>query len=469
MRALPDGVLTLVFSDVEGSTRLAQGLGDQVWADCLEVHRKVLARAFASHGGTVVDVEGDGFFVVFRRPTDAVLAAIEGQLALARQPWPSNCSILVRMGVHTGEALLRGKHYVGQEVHRASRICTAAHGGQIVLSQATFELVHNSMPDGVAFFDLGEHRLKDLDDPQRLFQLRAPLLRPDFPRLRTQPPAHIAEDYDAPLPEDAFVIEPGPDVPEALRPFAGKWSGTMCIASAHQQHKLVIERIEPTIAWAVWSVGLVSTGDGEAVWFRQPAAVRNGMLSMLINDAVMNYRLKSTNEIEVDGQRWGYPHMNHLSGVLKRENMPTKAFTQEEPTTYWPMGIDTLQVRESTSENHAVFPSTMFIDSRAPGVAPERTKWLGKWSGWASRGCTCDVKLAVLSVTNEEARIIQLWAATGVDADPTIRSAKFVGDELVMRVDRLRIAYRMRPTGEVELVRFNPDGLVIWGVMGKIE
>jgi len=75
----------------------------------------------------------------------------------------------------------------------------------------------------------------------------------------------------------------------------------------------------------------------------------------------------------------------------------------------------------------------------------------------------------VLSVTNEEARIIQLWAATGVDADPTIRSAKFVGDELVMRVDRLRIAYRMRPTGEVELVRFNPDGLVIWGVMGKIE
>ena len=243
----------------------------------------------------------------------------------------------------------------------------------------------------------------------------------------------------------------------------------MFIASAHQQHKLVIERIEPTLAWAVWSVGLASNGGGEAAWFRQLAVVGNGTLSMLINDAAMYYRLKSTDEIEVDGRRWDYPHMKYMNGVLKREKMPTKAFTQEEPTTYWPMGIDKLQVRESTSENQAVFPPTVVIDSPAPGVAPERTKWLGKWSGWASRGCTCDVKLAVLSVTNEEARIIQLWAATGVDADPTIRSAKFVGDELVMRVDRLRIAYRMRPTGEVELVRFNPDGLVIWGVMGKIE
>jgi class 3 adenylate cyclase len=217
MRALPDGVLTLLFSDVEGSTRLAQGLGDQVWADCLEVHREVLARAFASHGGTVVDVEGDGFFVVFRRPTDAVLAAIEGQLALATQQWPSNCSIMVRMGVHTGEAVLRGEHYVGQEVHRASRICTAAHGGQIVLSQATVELVDSSMPDSVTLVDLGEHRLRDMNDPQRLYQLRAPLLRPNFPRLRTQPRAHAAGNYNAPLPKDAFVIEPGPDVPEALR------------------------------------------------------------------------------------------------------------------------------------------------------------------------------------------------------------------------------------------------------------
>jgi class 3 adenylate cyclase len=123
-----------------------------------------LARAFASHGGTVVDVEGDGFFVVFRRTTDAILAGIDAQLALA-MAW--QLSILVGMGVDTGEAVLRGEHYVGQEVHRASRICTAAHGGQIVLSQATVELVHSSMPDGVTLVDLGEPEPLPADEIRR--------------------------------------------------------------------------------------------------------------------------------------------------------------------------------------------------------------------------------------------------------------------------------------------------------------
>src|SRR6516225_2792981 len=120
MRTLPSGVLTYVFSDVEGSTRLARLLGDQVWADCLELHRALLSRAIMAHGGIVIDLEGDGTFAVFQRPTDAIAGAVAGQVALAQQAFPGGQALLVRMGIHTGQAILRGEHYVGHEVHRAS-------------------------------------------------------------------------------------------------------------------------------------------------------------------------------------------------------------------------------------------------------------------------------------------------------------------------------------------------------------
>lgn len=187
MRALPNGILTHLFSDIEGSTLLARSLGDQIWADVLDLHRESLSRAFQAHRGVVVDVEGDGLFVVFLDPLDAISGAISGHLALAQQVWPAGCALVVRMGIHTGEAVLRGEHYMGQEVHRASRICSSAHGGQIVLSQTSADLVRGSMPDGQTLLELGEYRLKDLDDPQRLYQLCAPGLPTQFPYLRAQP------------------------------------------------------------------------------------------------------------------------------------------------------------------------------------------------------------------------------------------------------------------------------------------
>lgn len=185
MITLPQGTVTFLFSDVEGSTRLSRQFGDTRWAELLESHRTMLRQAFAAHSGLEVDTQGDSFFVAFTRATDALAAALDAQRALQAHEWPTDGRVRVRIGLHTGEAAVRGNHYIGQEVHRASRICDAGHGGQIVVSQTTAELARSSLPDGSRLDDLGEHRLKDLGQPQHLFQLSAPGLSSEFPRLRS--------------------------------------------------------------------------------------------------------------------------------------------------------------------------------------------------------------------------------------------------------------------------------------------
>jgi predicted ATPase/class 3 adenylate cyclase len=182
---LPRGIVTFLFSDVEGSTRRARELGDELWAELLGAHRKILRAAFAAHAGREVDTQGDSFFVAFARATDAAACAIAVQRSLSAHDRPEGADLRVRIGLHTGEALVRDRQYVGQEVHRASRICNAGHGGQIVLSHTTAELLRGALPQGVALIDLGRHRLKDLGAAQPLFQILAEGLRRDFPPLRT--------------------------------------------------------------------------------------------------------------------------------------------------------------------------------------------------------------------------------------------------------------------------------------------
>ncbi len=169
IRDLPGGTVTFLFTDVEGSTRLLQEHGAR-YAELLAEHRRALREAFARHGGIEVDTQGDAFFVVFTRATDAVAAADEAREALAPGP------VHARMGIHTGEPIVTDEGYVGMDVHRAARIAASAHGGQIVLSETTRKLV-----DGAGVFDLGEHRLKDLVGGERLYQLG----EGDFPALRT--------------------------------------------------------------------------------------------------------------------------------------------------------------------------------------------------------------------------------------------------------------------------------------------
>jgi len=179
---LPAGTVTFLFTDVEGSTRLLHELGAS-YADVLAEHRRVLRHAFARHGGVEVDTQGDAFFVAFARASDALAAASEAQDAL-------NGPIRVRMGLHTGEPLLTDEGYVGMDVHRAARIAAAGHGGQIVVSKATRDRL-----DQAALRDLGEHRLKDLNEPEWLFQVGAG----DFPPLKS------LNNTNLPVPATAFV------------------------------------------------------------------------------------------------------------------------------------------------------------------------------------------------------------------------------------------------------------------------
>ncbi len=185
---LPSGVVTLLFTDIEGSTQLLHELGD-AYAAALAEHRRIVRDALTAHDGAEVDTQGDAFFVAFARASDAVAAASDMQRALAAGP------IRVRMGLHTGEPRLAEEGYVGLDVHKGARIAAAGHGGQVLLSHATRALVD------VPARDLGPHRLKDLSAPERLYQLEIDGVRADFPPLKTVE----AGMKNLPAPRTSFV------------------------------------------------------------------------------------------------------------------------------------------------------------------------------------------------------------------------------------------------------------------------
>ena len=178
MADLPTGTVTFLFTDIEGSTKLLRELGDE-YAPVLAEHRRILRDAFAAHDGVEVDTQGDAFFVAFARARDAVAAGAAAQRALASGP------IQVRMGIHTGEPLRTDEGYVGMDIHRGARIAASGHGGQVLISQTARELVQDDLPEEFVLRDLGEHRLRDLTRPQRIFQLVAEGLEREFPALAT--------------------------------------------------------------------------------------------------------------------------------------------------------------------------------------------------------------------------------------------------------------------------------------------
>jgi peptide/nickel transport system substrate-binding protein len=181
---LPSGTVTFLFTDIEGSTRLLKDLRER-YGEVRGEHDRIIRAAFAGVAGQEVDTQGDAFFVAFRRARDAVAAAVAAQRALDGYPWPDGAVVRVRMGIHTGEPTVGQDRYVGLGVHRAARICSAAHGGQVLLSNTTRDLVEDDLPSDVGLRDLGEHTLKDIDRPERLFQLTGEGLASDFPPPRS--------------------------------------------------------------------------------------------------------------------------------------------------------------------------------------------------------------------------------------------------------------------------------------------
>jgi predicted ATPase/class 3 adenylate cyclase len=194
-RMLPSGIVTFVFTDIAGSTRLFQTLGDR-YVEILRRHNVLLRRAFEGRGGVEIKNEGDSLFFAFDDPTGAVVACIEGQRALTSEQWIHGEPVLVRMGVHTGEATPIEGDYIALPVHQAARIAASAHGGQVVLSATTREAAAH--PSGTTATDLGLHLLKDFDEPQRLWQLSSDELPQHFPPLRTR-------TVSLPTPRTTFV------------------------------------------------------------------------------------------------------------------------------------------------------------------------------------------------------------------------------------------------------------------------
>ena len=184
MGELHAGTITMLFSDIEGSTALLRRLGDR-YAEALSAQRALLRAAFADCGGQEMGTEGDSFFVVFDSAADAVRCCAAAQRALSGHDWPGGIPVRVRMGLHSGEPVRHEDGYVGLDVHRAARIAAVAHGGQVVLSEATRQLAGSRLPAGASLLDLGLHRLKDIETPEHIYQLVAAGLPERFPPLKS--------------------------------------------------------------------------------------------------------------------------------------------------------------------------------------------------------------------------------------------------------------------------------------------
>ena len=182
MHEAPAGTVTFVFTDLEGSTRLWEQQPEAMRI-ALARHDELLRAAISQHNGRVVKMTGDGVHAVFASAREALAAAAAAQRAIIAERWENTEALRIRIGIHTGEAEHRDGDYYGTAVNRAARLMAAAHGGQILVSLATEELVRDSLDDGMAFVDLGEHRLRDLSRPERVFQVVAPGLPDHFPAL----------------------------------------------------------------------------------------------------------------------------------------------------------------------------------------------------------------------------------------------------------------------------------------------
>ena len=180
--ALPGGTVTFLFTDIEGSTRLLQELGDD-YGQVLADQRRILRDAFQAAEGRDVDTQGDAFFFSFPRAKDAVRAAVEGQRKLSDHEWPREAQVRVRMGLHTGEPTVGEEGYLGLDVVRAARICSAGHGGQILISETTRALLGNELPNGVSVRDLGEQRLKDVQH-EHVYELALEESAQEYPPLK---------------------------------------------------------------------------------------------------------------------------------------------------------------------------------------------------------------------------------------------------------------------------------------------
>jgi len=222
---LPEGTVTFLFTDIEGSTKLLKQLGSK-YADLISDHDKIIRDALDRWNGREVDTRGEEFFATFLKATEAVAASVEIQRAFARHPWPEEVLVRVRMSLHTGEPALVEKGYMGMDVHRAARIGGTGHGGQVLLSETTTPLIRDDLPAGVRLQDMGYHRLKDMRRPEHIHQLVIEGLTSEFEPLKSlevidvaiSRPEQIAAE---PFPDEKPIVIPH-NLPVQSTPFVGR-------------------------------------------------------------------------------------------------------------------------------------------------------------------------------------------------------------------------------------------------------
>ena len=263
MAELPSGTVTFLFTDLEGSTRLWEAHRDAMLG-ALARHDEILRVAIAEHDGQIVKSTGDGFHAVFANAACAVDAAVDAQRRLGSEPWGEPGELRVRMGVHAGVAEYRGGDYPGPTVNRAARVMSVAHGGQVLVSLATAELVRDRLGDGVGLIDLGEQRLRDLSRAERLFQVRAPGLREEFPPLHS---LDASPTNNLPAPVDSFVGRRG-ELADVLDALGDSRLVTLTGPGGSGKTRLALEAAGAALASfrdGVWFVSLAVAGNGERV------------------------------------------------------------------------------------------------------------------------------------------------------------------------------------------------------------
>lgn len=234
MPAPPSGVVTFLFTDIEGSTQLLHQLGER-YAEVLRAQQELVRAAFARFDGYEVDTQGDSFFYAFQRAGDALAAAVRAQRALLNHAWTDGTAVRVRMGLHTGAPALANNRYVGIDVHRAARVGAAGHGGQVLLTEATRQAAADELPPGVSLRDLGAVRLKDLKSPEHVYQLVALDLPAEFPPLKTLDSldAHF-DTLTRALAKGRVVLFLGPGVNLVGRSLASHWQSGAAEVVPHQ-------------------------------------------------------------------------------------------------------------------------------------------------------------------------------------------------------------------------------------------
>jgi len=288
--------LTFLATDIEGSTALLRRLGDDAYAQVLARHHEIVRTSFLAHGGREEGTQGDSFFVVFASTSACITAALDMQQRLGEQEWPSDERLLVRMGIHTGEASDTVTGLVGYEVHRTARIANVAHGGQVLLSSSAASLVKNSLHEGTSLLPLGSHRLKDLGHPEEIFQVNAPGLASEFPPLKSLDNVGMANN-----------------LPTSLSPFVGRIQEITEVKELVESSRLVTltgaGRSGKT-RLALQVAAELLDGSGEGVWFVMLDAVGDPeLVPTAVHDAL---KLNKEN---------AFPSNELLVDVLKQQEL----------------------------------------------------------------------------------------------------------------------------------------------------